>query len=542
MEEFAAAGPVRAKRCGEAICSVDGCPRPVRVRRLELCYTHEHQRKRLGLRLPEFPGHPEAAPLPGFGRCRARVCDRQAHGRRGLCRPRDVRWREQRRAGQVSSAGFGDWCRTAAPVASGHQVIFRGLAPRVQAEVLFGLRERCRHGALTSLCELRIFCRRLLAGNVSTIMSVEASQLARQQRRLIRDLQDAVSRAGISPGKEQRRDIWNTAVLGHGRRRVIDFTGISRHWLREAVRQWVAEELPTRRGDHATAILQDHVRRAEELSASLRLHRDDHGDDPCALGRADIIAFLARLKHREASGHISSWRRSATCRRLAMILRECRAPGLTRPGQPMARLPGDFAIRRDDIPQQPADDEPGRALPAGVLGQLIEALPALEQVSGLNIRAAAGLLMDTGRRPTEICKLGWDCLDQDSDGKHALICTDFKANKAGRRLPVTDETAKVVIGQQQRTRARYPDTPASELALFPGPPGTGRGSGPSWTASQLPITVPGSTRSRRCAWRTGASSARPPCSSTPAGTASPSGTPTPAPRLTCSGTSWVTGP
>ncbi len=224
-----------------------------------------------------------------------------------------------------------------------------------------------------------------------------------------------------------------------------------------------------------------------------------------------------------------------------MILRECRAPGLTRPGQPMARLPGDFAIRRDDIPQQPADDEPGRALPAGVLGQLIEALPALEQVSGLNIRAAAGLLMDTGRRPTEICKLGWDCLDQDSDGKHALICTDFKANKAGP-LPVTDETAKVVIGQQQRTRARYPDTPASELALFPGPPGTGRGSGPSWTASQLPITVPGSTRSRRCAWRTGASSARPPCSSTPAGTASPSGTPTPAPRLTCSGTSWVTGP
>jgi integrase len=467
MEEFAAAGPVRARRCGEAICSVNGCPRPVRVRRLELCYTHEHQRKRLGLPLPEFLGHPEAAPLPGFGRCRAGVCDRQAHGRRGLCRPHDVRWWQQRRAGQVTDAGFDGWCQTAAPVASGHQVIFRGLTPRVQAEVLFGLQERCRHGALTHLHQLRILCRRLLAGNLCTIMSVETSQLAREQRRLVRDLQDAVSRAGTSPEEEQRKDIWHTAVLGHGRRRVIDFTGISQGWLREAVKQWVAEELPTRRGDHATAILQDHVRRAEELSASLRLHRDDHGDDPRALGRADIIAFLARLKHRQASGQISSWRRSTTCRNLAMILRECRALGLTRPGQPMAGLPDDFAIRRDDIPQQPADDEPGRALPAGVLNQLIDAFPALEQVSGADIRAAVVLLMDTGRRPTEICKLGWDCLDQDSDGKYALIYTDFKANRAGRRLPVADETVKVVIGQQQRIRARYPDTPASELALFP---------------------------------------------------------------------------
>ena len=246
----------------------------------------------------------------------------------------------------MTDTEFANWCRAAAPVATGHQVVLRGLAPRVQAEVLFGLQERCRHGALTYLYQLRIFCRRLLAINASTIFAVEASQLPGHHQALARDLQQAVSRAGISPEAEQRKDIWNTAVLGHGRRRVIDFTGISQDWLREAVKQWVAEELPARRGDHATAILQDHVRRAEELSASLRLHRHDRGDDPRALGRADIIAFLARLKHREASGQISSWRRSTTCRHLAMMLRECRAIGLARPGEPMAGLPDDFAIRR----------------------------------------------------------------------------------------------------------------------------------------------------------------------------------------------------
>ena len=317
--------------------------------------------------------------------------------------------------------------------------------------------------------------------------------------------------AGTSPEDEQRKDIWNTAVLGHGRRRVIDFTGISQPWLRESVKQWVAEELPTRRGDHATSILQSHVRRAEELSASLRLHRDDHGDDPSALGRGDIIAFLARLSHRHATGQISSWSRSVTCRQVAMILRECRALGLTRAGRPMSGLPDDFAVRRDDIPQQPDDDEPGRALPAGVLNQLITALPALEESAGPAVRAAAELFMDTGRRPAEICRLGWDCLDQDSDGKYALVYTDFKANRQGTRLPVADETATVITGQQQRVRARYPDTPASELALFPRTTRNRDGKRP-FTESMVVLPSPflGQRRCRRCCWKTVASSTRTP--------------------------------
>jgi integrase len=466
-EEFIAAGPVRARHCGEVICSAEGCPRPVRTKRLQLCYTHEHRRRQLGLPLAGFLQHPRAQPLPGFGPCKVAVCSRQAHARRGLCRAHDVRWWEQHRAGAAEAAGFDAWCRSSGPVASGHEVVMRGLVPLVQAQVLLGLQERCRQGALTLLSQLRIICRRLLAVGARTITGFDDSRFARQHRALLRDLQQAVLLAGTSPEDEQRKDIWNTAVLGHGRRRVIDFTGISQRWLRESLKQWVAEELPTRRGDHATAILQDHVRKAEELSASLRLHRDDHGDDPSALGRSDIIAFLSRLKHRQATGQISSWRRSVTCRQVAMILRECRALGLTRPGQPMSGLADDFAVRRDDIPQQAADDEPGRALPAGVLNQLIAALPVLEASAGPDIRAAVELLMDTGRRPTEICMLGWDCLDQDPDGKYALIYTDFKANRAGRRLPVTDGTAKVVIGQQERVRARYPDTQASGLALFP---------------------------------------------------------------------------
>jgi len=464
--EFIASGPARDRHCGEVICSAEGCPRPVRTMRIRLCNTHEHRQRSLRLPLEEFLRQPGAEPLPGFGPCKVAVCTRQAHARRGLCRPHDVRWWEQYRAGLAETADFSAWCRSSSPVASGHEVVMRGLSPLVQAQILFGLQERCRQEALTLLSELRIICRRLLAVGAPTIAGFDDPGFARRHRALLRDLQQAVLLAGTSPEDEQRKDIWNTAVLGHGRRRVIDFTGISQSWLRESVKQWVAEELPTRRGDHATSILQSHVRRVEELPASLRLHRD-HGDDPSALGRGDVIAFLARLSHRHATGQISSWARSVTCRQVAMILRECRALGLTRAGRPMSGLPDDFAVRRGDIPQQPDDDEPGRALPAGVLNQLTTALPALEESAGPAVRAAAELFMDTGRRPAEICRLGWDCLDQDSDGKYALVYTDFKANRQGKRLPVADETAAVITGQQQRVRARYPDTPASELALFP---------------------------------------------------------------------------
>jgi integrase len=185
------------------------------------------------------------------------------------------------------------------------------------------------------------------------------------------------------------------------------------------------------------------------------------------LGRVDIVAFLNRLKYRESTGQISLRGRNTTCRHVALILRECRALGLARPGQPMARLPDDFGLRRDDAPRPVRDGEPGRALPVCVLNQLISALPSLERAAGTTIRAAVEVLMDTGRRPTEICKIVWDCLHQDADGKYALVYTDFKNNRAGRRLPITDATATLIIAQQQHVRSRFPDTPTANLVLFP---------------------------------------------------------------------------
>ena len=94
-------------------------------------------------------------------------------------------------------------------------------------------------------------------------------------------------------------------------------------------------------------------------------------------------------------------------------------------------------------------------------------LPALEQVSTPDLRAAVELLIDTGRRPNEIATLDLDCLDRDADGSPVLIYDNHKANRRGRRLPISAATASVIVAQQERVRAGYPDTPAAELKLLP---------------------------------------------------------------------------
>ena len=83
------------------------------------------------------------------------------------------------------------------------------------------------------------------------------------------------------------------------------------------------------------------------------------------------------------------------------------------------------------------------------------------------MRVAVELLIDTGRRPEEICTLGFDCLDRDSDGAPVLVYDNHKAARLGRRLPVSEATAQLVTAQQAWTRARFPRTPAGELRLLP---------------------------------------------------------------------------
>jgi integrase len=380
--------------------------------------------------------------------------------------------RHLRRARRLAEPGvdFAAWCATANPVATGLSVTLRGLPPLVQAELLYGLQARCRRGSKTALDDVRSLARRLRDARAASVAEFDPGPARRARfRQLAADIQASVAGAVSSPELERHRDVWRMGVFGPHGSRTIDFTKLTQPWLRAAAKHWVREELPTRRGPDAAVTLRDHVNALAQLSDSLRESRADQGLDPAALGRDDIVGFLNRLGHLEGAGKLSAQRRPIVCRMVAKLLRECRALGLTRPGQPMAGLPDDFALRRDDMPALTDRDGPGRALPQAVLRQLVDALPQLEARSGREVRVAVTLLMDTGRRPDEVCQLPWDCLEQDADGKHTLVYTDFKADRAGRRLPVSDATATLIADQQQRIRGRFPATPLGELVLLPRP-------------------------------------------------------------------------
>jgi integrase len=199
------------------------------------------------------------------------------------------------------------------------------------------------------------------------------------------------------------------------------------------------------------------------VSESLRC-RPDRGEHPPALGRADMDAFLNRLAFLEQSGQISADARIRAAREVRHVLTHIRALGLTRPGGLAAGLGEDFAIGVSDIPAEPEPGEPDRDLPPEILRQVCAHLGML---SSPQMHTGIELAIDTGRRPEEICTLNFDCLARDKDGLPVLVYDDHKAHRLGRRLPISEHTAALIIAQQQRVRARYPHTPLGELKLLP---------------------------------------------------------------------------
>ena len=360
------------------------------------------------------------------------------------------------------------WQATEPAIGRGGEVSLRGLPPLVVAELLVGLQQRSRIDAVkTSDAVLRELCndiRRHQVGSLTDYVLDDGRDL--EFNGLANCLIRHARRALSTPETEVTQDEWDLTVFGHNG--TISFTGISQPWLREAAKRWAADDLPKRRvrpGRRTSAGLavRHHVGCLARLSESLRM-RDDRGEHPTVLGRADMEAFLHRLAYLESVGQISSDARIRACREVRAVLTRVRAMGLTRPEGIAAGLGEDFAIGQADMPAEPEPAEPNRDLPPEIMAQLCA---HLDRLTSPEMRTAVELAIDTGRRPEEICALDFDCLTRDDDGLPVLIYDNHKANRPARRLPISERTAAVVIAQQQRVRARYPHTQVGELKLLP---------------------------------------------------------------------------
>jgi integrase len=406
------------------------------------------------------PGPGQLVPLPAGDLCEVEVCGRD-RGKRRYCRAHDERARKLRAGSSFDEAA---WRAIEPAVEEPGQVSLHGISGGAVAGLLYGLQQRTASGAATCPVRLRQVAwelRRTGARGLDEIAGGTSTQ-----HRLVRCLARHVASAFLDPETEVRKDVWDLVVFGQPGK--LTFTPIRQRWLREAAMRWAADDLPRRRGKVAAGPLRHYLTSLALLSESLHAARDDHGDDPALLSRADIESFVHRLAFLASKERISADARTRTCREIRHLLRQFRALGLTRRGGAAAGLPDDFAVRDSDIPLKPDEPEAGRDLPPEIMRQLCGHLPALEDVSCREIRVAAELIIDTGRRPDEICALEWDCLEYDEPGHlPVLVYFNHKSARLGRRLPVAQATADLAVAQKTRVRQQFPATPLRELKLFP---------------------------------------------------------------------------
>ena len=459
--EIAAAAYLPAEPASTTRCAVSGCRCVPTVRHAVLCEPHakKFRLRRPPMSMDQFLADPRVRPLPAMPACSVAACTRPADGAAGYCNTHYQRWRAALAAN--SEVDPHRWRARESGVAEPGQVNLRALPVLVVVEVLFGVQQRVRGGAKVTDAQLRVLCdglRRRQAASITT----DRAEITRNKsvRSLRAALTQHVRRALADPGSEQAKDIWDLAVFGH--RGNLSFTAISQPWLAQSVKRWAAEQLPRHRGRGAARV-RGKINGLRLLSEFLG-RRPDGGLVASALGRSDIEDFLNRLAHLESIGEISRYRRNCICRDVREALAGIRALGLTRPGQTAAGLAGDFAIERRDIPAEPERGEPGRDVPPEVLALLCANLDSLEPIE---VRVATQIGIDTGRRPEDILALPVNCLDRDKDGAAVLVYDNIKADRLGRRLPIGEATAKVIIDQQQRVRAMFPDTAVAELTLLP---------------------------------------------------------------------------
>lgn len=458
--------PAPARVVRLATCAVTGCPRVRISSRRTLCYSHWwEQREIRKLPLEEFLAHPEVRPRDSFGRCAVMACLRDRIS--SLCSYCDAHYKRLLAAKQ--SGGLVEeeqWQRTESPIPEAGVVNLRGLAPLAVVQVLYGLQQRTSDGVKTKPEMIRLVIDDLRRAQVTSIEDLP-EQTDEGKRSIANSIARHVYSAFLDPEVEKTKDVWDLAAFGFGGR--LRFTKISQRWLREAIKQWALDDLPKRRGDGARGFVQHHVSCAVMLSESLRAVRDDRGEIPAQLGRADIESFLHRLAYQEADGQLTHKARARIVRQLKRMLARVRSLGLTRPGAVAAGLADDFVLLTSDVPQEPEEEEPGRDLPAEIMRQLCEHLPRFEELARTSreVRIAVELAIDTGRRPDDICELPWDCLDRDGNGDPVLVYDNRKRNRLGRRLPIPEATAKLITQQKKRVRERFPDTAIAELKLLP---------------------------------------------------------------------------
>jgi integrase len=246
------------------------------------------------------------------------------------------------------------------------------------------------------------------------------------------------------------------------RQGVVNFGDIELCWLREVTKDWARTTRPY------LQVLRETLRACRATSEVLVAAGRT---DPALLGAGDFALVVRAIsgQRREDGALYSANHRNLLLYRLHQVIEHGRVNGL------MTEVPDPFGRgRAQHVMEDANEDEVGKALPESVIRQLDAHIGLLGpgshggSISAADLQAMQQtiyrLLRDTGRRPGEIVSLRTGCIEV-IDGQPNLVYDNHKAGRMRRRLPITVETAEVVLAWQRR-RAEIAGPPLTHQWLF----------------------------------------------------------------------------
>lgn len=397
-------------------------------------------------------------PVLGGARCAVEGCDRPSRSF-GLCAAHHHRWDWQ---GRPDLAGF---VPTAAPVRSSHARVdevfdLSALCLRCRLELAFVL--QCRHderGRGLSPLAVRPVVRMLVDTDARSVLerpleewlaalpargTTTTASAVGFLRYAYRRVEDVATGGGVEA--EYARDVWDAShvgvsapgTVGHHR---VSFTRIPQPWLRVAVKSWARARLTG--GISFGAIRRDTT--ALGWFAAYLAQACPEATDASVITRERLEAYLSHLV---ATGPVANTRLGYLTS-LRGFLESARRRGF------LEGLPAEATLYHDDLPTRPKGLP--RFVPEDQMAQL-ESEEALAQLPDATTRHLVVVLIETGLRAGDACRLRGDCLMADSVGWPCLRF--YNAKVAAEQLtPLSAKAAAAIGAQRDEVARRWPTSP-----------------------------------------------------------------------------------
>lgn len=454
------------KNLRNSACAVPKCIRKRHDQKTGFCATHRRhfiasssQSPRVWIR----DGNPY---VPDFQAvCMQTSCTFGAEGAHGLCATHLTRWTYyvRKHGVQNNEENRRSW---AEHIAVNHQefyVVLKGLNPVVKAEILLAIQIRTKAEKRTVLARLRHVERLARRWEISSIGQLQGYVTRTDVISFVNSIVTIIHQNISRFDTEIERDVWNLGIFGLSGR--LDFRGITIYELREAAKFVCAHEIPLHRGRQRDVTAREWIRTLTLLTSSIvgSFSTPPRIDQ---LTRRHIDIYFAALSSLVARNEINESTRVRRIQFLRRFLEEVRALGLTRTGEILEGLDDTFHIKRGETPSRSRTNFSKFVIPSEIMEIVLQNIDTLETRSGSTTANALRVMIDTGRRPDEVLRLRWDCLFKNDSDQWSLEYDDTKNQRLNLRLPITKDTARVLMAQKDSVRKRF-DTNTADLALFP---------------------------------------------------------------------------